>query len=139
MDRRTRNRICLWIIGAGMLNFFAYTVVYAYVGGDAKNGRVANGAYYVCGHFLRGMEGKETAVSRGVWMYSYLHSISIWPTHAAILLSMLVLARPHILATMKDGVIGGPTFVTVFATLVVVVTMISTAWFVLDFVRQLGG
>ena len=122
-----------------MLNFFAYTVVYAYVGGDAKNGRVANGAYYVSGHFLRGMEGKETAVSRGVWIYSYLHSISIWPTHAAILLSMLVLARPHILATMREGVIGGTTFVTVFATVVVVVTTISTAWFVLDFVRQLGG
>ncbi|MFQ6047789.1 MAG: hypothetical protein ACE5K7_00310 [Phycisphaerae bacterium] len=120
-----------------MANFVAYTVAYNYIGGDAKNERVADGVYYVRGHFLRGSEGKETAVPKPVWIYSYIHSISIWPTHAAVLLSMLVLARPHILATMKQGLIRGATFITVFATVVVLVTLISTVWFVLDFVREL--
>jgi len=139
MDRRLRNRLCIWIVVVGMLNFLGYTLAYDYIGGDAKNGWIEDGVYYVRGHFLRGSAGRERTVSRGVWIYSYLHSISIWPTHAAVLLSMLVLARPHIMATMKGGIIEGRTFVTVFITVVVLVTAVSTLWFILDFSRQLFG
>ena len=137
MDRRARNRLCIWIVAVGMTNFLSYTVAYNYIGGDAKNGAISDGVFYVRGHFLRGSEGHERAVSRGIWIYSYLHSISIWPTHAAVLLSMLVLARPHILATMRGGLIEGTTFVTIFTTVVVLITAISTLWFILDFARQL--
>jgi hypothetical protein len=139
MTRRARNRLCIWIVVLGMANFLGYTVVYNYIGGDAKNGRVEGGTYYVRGHFLHDTEGRSRAVPRGVWIYSYLHSISIWPTVAAVILSMLVLARPHILATMKGGIIEGRTFVTIFATLVVLGTAVSTLWFILDFVRELAG
>ena len=139
MDRRTRNRICIWVVVIGMVNFLTYTIAYGYIGGDAKNGRVADGVYYVRGHFLHGAEGQETAVPKGLWIYSYVHSISIWPTHAAVLLSMLVLARPHILATMKDGFVRGARFVTVFARVVVLAMACTTVWFVLDFIGQLSS
>jgi hypothetical protein len=127
------------VIIIGLTNCLIYTVVYAYIGGDAKNGEITeDGRYTVRGHYLRGQEGRATEVSAAAWVYSYLHSISIWPTQAAVLIAMLVLARPHIIATMKeDGFVSGPTFVTVSIAFIVLVVGISTLWFVLDFMNEL--
>ena len=138
MDRRRRNQLCLGIAVLGLANYAAYTILYGYIGGDAFNGEIIDGVFYVRGHFLRNRDGMETPVSRGVWIYSYLHSISIWPTHAAVLLAMLVLARPHILATLRDGWISGETLVTVMATGILLTASTVTIWFTLDFIRQLG-
>lgn len=138
MDRRTRNRLCIWIIGLGVANFIAYTVSYWYVGGDAHNGEIRNGNYYVRGHFIvHGATGAERAVSRGLWIYSYIHSISIWPSIAAVLICNMILARPHIIATMKEGFVSGPTFVTVVITLLSFMTLIATLVFTLQFVGEL--
>jgi len=139
MNRRTRNRLCLWVIIIGLANCLAYTVVYAYIGGDAKNGEITeDGRYEVRGHYLRGQEGKATSVSRAAWIYSYVHSMTIWPTQAAVLIAMLILARPHIIATMKEGsFISGPTFVTVSITIIVLVVSVTTIWFILDFMAEL--
>ncbi len=144
MNRRTRNIICLWIIFLGLTNFVGYTVVYGYIGGDAKNGEIIDGKYYVRGHFIhiyKSPTGQHTEVSRRVWIYSYLHSISILPTMAAIILCTLILARPHIIATMKEGFVGGQTLITIFATVVILIVGAITTWFVLDFIRDLtlGG
>jgi hypothetical protein len=140
MNRRTRNKLCIWIIIIGLANCLAFTVVYAYIGGDAKNGEVTeDGRFTVRGHYLHGQEGKETAVSRATWIYSYLHSISIWPTQAAVLIAMLILARPHIIATMKEeSFISGATFVTVSVTIIVLVVGVTTIWFLLDFMAELS-
>lgn len=141
MTRITRNRLLIWVIFLGLTNFVSYAMMYWYIGGDAKNGVIRNGVYYIRGHHLRhhaGEFGRESPVSRGVWIYSYIHSISIWPTIAAVLVSMFFLARPHIIATMKqDAMIRGPTFVTVCITVVVLITAASTLYFVLDFFRAL--
>jgi hypothetical protein len=140
MNRRTRNKLCIWIIIIGLINCLAYTIVYAYIGGDARNGEITeDGRYMVRGHYLRGQEGKETTVTRAAWIYSYLHSITIWPTQAAVLVAMLILARPHIIATMKeDSFISGPTFVTVSITIIVLVVSVTTIWFLLDFMIELS-
>ncbi len=138
MTHRLRNRILIWIIALGLANFLLYTVIYAYLGGDAINGKVVDGQYFVRGHFLRYLEGHESPVSRTLWIYSYLHSISVWPTIGAVLCSMLVLSRPHILATMReDLVIRGNTFVTIAMTLIVVVTAVSLLYFSLDFISAI--
>ncbi len=146
LGRRRRNRICVAIIALGALNFVAYTVLYASLGGDAYNGEVrvltaADGqqrvAYFVRGHFIQSLEGREAEVSRGLWIYSYVHSMSVVVTSAAMILSMLVLARPHILATMRDGWVTGAAFVRVLTVGVVVVTSLVLAAFVWDFARQL--
>ena len=147
MPRRRRNKICIGIIAIGALNFLVYTVMYAALGGDAHNGECklverADGAnevaYFVRGHFIRSLDGQEARVSRSVWIYSYLHSISVFVTSAAMIISMLVLARPHILATMRDGWVSGQTFVAAFGTIVVLVTAGAVFVFVWDFVAQLG-
>ncbi len=139
MPRRRRNKILIWIIGLGLLNFLLYTVIYAIIGGDAKNGWIENGQPVVRGHFLHaGTEGQSTPVSTPVWIYSYIHSISIWPTIGAVLCSMLLLARPHIIATMQeDTFIRGHTFVTAATTVIVIVTGSSMIYFSVGFFRAL--
>jgi len=135
MDRRRRNRICVWLIFLGLGNFLVYAVVYAIIGGDAPNGYIRDGTYYVRGHFVHRAIGYEQDVPKWVWAYSYVHSISIWPSIATVLLAMLVLARPHILATYQRGIIKGTTLVTIVATVIVFVTSLIMLAFIVDFIR----
>ncbi|MEK6643655.1 MAG: hypothetical protein AABZ08_07070 [Planctomycetota bacterium] len=141
MDRIRRNRLCIRLIILGLSNFIAYAIPYAMIGGDAPNGYIKNvdghAVYYVRGHFVHRSIGYEQDVPRWVWIYSYIHSISIWPSITAVLLAMLMLARPHIIATYSDGLMQGSTLVTVMATVIVVVTSASTAWFIKDFIMTL--
>jgi hypothetical protein len=138
MTRRTRNAILLWLIILGLANFVGYTVMYWYLQGDAKNGAFIDGSYYVRGHFIHGTSGEKSEVGRGLWLYSYIHSISIWPTVGAVLVAMFILARPHILATMKsDATISGGTFITICVTVIVLVTGASTLYFILSFINAL--
>jgi hypothetical protein len=53
-----------------VLNFFVWGVVNSWIGGDALNGRRAHGKYYVAA------KGRFTEVSRGVYLYSYAHTVS---------------------------------------------------------------
>lgn len=139
--------MCIWLIGIGLANYIVYGVTYAWLEGDAKNGLVQvtvspegarQVAYYVAGHFIRhGAAGKLHEVTRGQWIYSYVHSISLWGTHATILLAMLTLSRPHILATMRSTRVGGGAFVAVAATLIVVIFGAATTWFVLEFLAEI--
>jgi hypothetical protein len=54
-----------------------------------------------------------------------------------VLLAMLVLARPHIMATYQRGVITGTTLVTIMATLIVFVTAVIMVWFTVAFLSEL--
>ncbi len=149
VDRLSRwDRLCLTIIALGLLNYLAYTLTYAALGGDAHNGhreRVvrADGArksvYYVRGHFIHSLTGREREVSRAIWIYSYAHSISVPLTSGAMIISMLALARPHILATMRGGLISGQTLVSAFGTLIAVITLAVTGMFLWHFVEALTG
>ncbi len=127
----------------GLSNFLVYAIVYAVIGGDAPNGYIRPAAsggaptYYIRGHFVHRNEGYEQDVPRWVWVYSYIHSISIWPSIATVLLAMLVLARPHIIATYQKGIMRGPALVTVLATVIVIVTSLIMIFFVVEFVRTL--
>lgn len=145
MKRATRNRILVAIIFLGLANFAVYTFFYWYFQGDARNGCIRfvaapdaaappQAEYILRGHFLRSRDGLESAaVSRGVWIYSFVHSISIWLTVGAVLTSMLVLARPHIVATIEsDAQISGRTVVNACLALVVLVTLASTGIFIVN-------
>lgn len=147
LPRRRRNKLCIAVITLGTLNFLVYTLMYAALGGDAHNGyrnvtRTESGtvvsAYYLGGHYIRSLAGQERPVSRGIWIYSYLHSISVLLTSGAMIISMLVLARPDMIATMRDGWMSGRTLVTILGTLVVLATCVATFLFTWDFVAQLS-
>ncbi len=139
MERRARNRLCVSLIILGLGNFLLYAVFYQLIGGDAPNGYIKTvddeRIYYVRGHFVHRAIGYEQDVPRWVWIYSYVHSISIWPSIAVVLLAMLTLARPHIIATYQHGIMQGSTLVTVMATVIVLVTSIIMLVFVSEFIR----
>jgi hypothetical protein len=136
MDRRTQ--ICLWIIVLGLLNFAAYTVGYWCIGGDAMNGRVYADPDRgdAPRHFMsRGGVRKE--VDRGLWVYSALHSTSVWPSMGAVLLSMLTLAKDRITSAMRSTIVRGRTMMTLLAGLIVVISVAMTAYFIVFTVSQL--
>jgi hypothetical protein len=146
MPRRRRNQICIAIIGLGLANYLVYTLSYAALGGDALNGHrdvvlledgTREEVYKVRGHFIHSLSGRERIVSRAAWIYSYVHSISLPLTSGAMIISMLVLARPHILATMRGGWVAGQTLVTAFATIVVLITGGAAALFTWSFVAEM--
>jgi hypothetical protein len=58
-----------------IINFALFLAIAQKIGGDAINGKVQNGRYYVSEH------GKLTEVSHGVWIYSQAHAISVFITH----------------------------------------------------------
>jgi hypothetical protein len=131
MDRRTK--ICIWVILVGLANFIIYTFVYMFIGGEAVNGRVelieAHKHYVLqSGH----------GVSLGIFLYSGIHSISIWLTVAAIMLAMLTLAKERIVSSMHSTIVRGRTFITILATVITFTTILITIWFILQFLQTLS-
>lgn len=148
LPRLRRNQICIAIMALGLLNLLAYTVSYAVLGGDAYNGwrertvlpdGTQTSVYYIRGHFVHSLSGRERTVSRAVWIYSYIHSISVPLTSGAMIISMLILVRPHVLATMRGGVISGRTFVIAFAAIVALICITVAGKFTWHFIQALGG
>jgi hypothetical protein len=132
MDLRTK--ICLWIILIGMVNFIAYTVGYSIVGGESVRGKVLEDPntgkleYYL---------DKGTKVHRDTFIYIGIHSITIWPTVAAIMLSMLTLAKDRIADTMVSAMMRGRSFCTILAVLIAIGTAGMTFHFIRDFADNL--
>jgi hypothetical protein len=62
------------LIAVGILNFTTYLIILLVFGGDAINGKVEAGKYYLCEH------GRYTEVSRSVFEYSRFHTYSVWIT-----------------------------------------------------------
>ena len=137
IDRRTR--ICIAIIVIGLANFMLYSLGYVFLGGDAINGRIETrlvNAQPVVQHYLAS-KGERIEVSRAVWLYSAIHSTTIWLTVGAVLLSMLTLAKERIVSSMRSSIVRGRTFITMLATIVALISIMVTAWFVLAMARQL--
>jgi hypothetical protein len=139
MERRARNRLCLWIIALGLANIVVYTTVYALIGGDAINGGIEDGTHYVRGHFIHTLSGRRTAVSPVVWFYSGVHSLTIPLTGAAVLLALFTLARPLILATLSTGMVRGQAFIGACMAIVAIIALMVTSFLVVDFVAKVIG
>ena len=138
MDRKTR--ICIWIIVLGLANFLVYTVVYVSLGGDAMNGmaRLDTSTDPPQARYYLEQRGRPTEVSRGVWIYSAIHSVSIWVTVGAVLLAMLTLAKERIVSSMRSSIIRGRTLITILATIVTMISVLVTVWFLIHMIRQLA-
>jgi len=130
MDRRTR--ICIWIIMIGLANFLAYVILYWFFWGEAVNGHVE-----ARGEELRYFLQSGQEVSRAVFLYSGIHSISIAPTVGAIMLAMLTLAKDRVISSMRRTIVRGRTMITILATLITVIVAVWTVWFILQFSRRL--
>jgi hypothetical protein len=131
MDRRTR--ICIWIILIGLANFLAYVILYWFIWGEAVNGRVE-----AHGEELRYFLQSGQEVSRGVFLYSGIHSISIAPTVGAIMLAMLTLAKDRVISSMRRTIVRGRTLITILATIITMIVAVWTIWFILQFSDRLS-
>ena len=82
----TRMRTFAYILMAvGILNFIAFFIIALSLGGDAVNGKEEAGRYYLANH------GRYTEVSRSVFMYSKVHTCSVWVTHPLVLIGGFIL------------------------------------------------
>ena len=74
--------ICHSLFVIAILNFLAFIIVALLIGGDAVNGKVADGKYYVAEH------GNYTKVTEAVFTYSRYHCYSVWITHPVGILAI---------------------------------------------------
>jgi hypothetical protein len=72
-----------------VLNFGVWGVVNSAIHGDAINGKIEHGKYYVA------MKGRYTEVSRGVYLYSFVHTCSNFVLFSATILSGLLGMRTN--------------------------------------------
>jgi hypothetical protein len=130
MHRRTK--ICIWIILIGIANFLAFVVGYSVLWGEALHGEVlvAEGGELI----YRLQKGEE--VSRGAFIYSGIHSISLWLTVGVIMLSMLTLAKERIASSMRVAILRGRTLITVLATIITISVLVASTVASLRFVRK---
>ena len=132
MDRRTK--ICIWVILIGLANFLAYVVLYTIFWGEAISGFVETD-----GQQIRYYLQSHQEVSRAVFIYSCIHSISIWLTVGAIMLAMLTLAKERIASSMRSSIIRGRTFFTILAVIIAVIVVVITILFAVHFHDKLAN
>lgn len=83
-EPESRQLLVAWntAVILGLLNFLIFVTVACYLGGDALNGKVEEGRYYLFG--VRAVAGRKvyTEVSAPVFLYSKWHAYSVlisWP------------------------------------------------------------
>lgn len=79
--------LCQGLFAITILNFFVFFVVATLIGGDAFNGKIEDGKYYVAS------KGTYTEVSKAVFTYSRCHVYSLFVTFAAGICAMAVWSR----------------------------------------------
>ena len=96
MKFNVKKTLCIGMFVLAIVNFAAFWVMAVYLGGDAVNGGIRDGHYYLMSH------GRSTEVSAAVFNYSKWHAYSVWVTHPLGLLAAFVLARRKSNANSKD-------------------------------------
>jgi hypothetical protein len=59
----------------GIVNFIVYGFVSMLLGGDAVSGHAEGGIFFLGSH------GKLTETTAGIFLYSRIHTYSLWITH----------------------------------------------------------
>jgi hypothetical protein len=85
------QKACKLMIALGFLNFFLFLAGAAYLGGDAVNGKIEGGRYYLRGLRIRSWSKGYTEVSKAVFTYSEWHVYSLFATGPLIMAAALAL------------------------------------------------
>jgi hypothetical protein len=78
-DLRYRSLLVICVLG--VFNFIVFSIVAIVIGGDAVNGKIVGGHFYLANH------GKLTEVSEAVFTYSLWHVRSLFVTHPLAMLT----------------------------------------------------
>jgi hypothetical protein len=82
-----RDYLAIFLVIGWLLNFVAFVVVAERLGGNALNGKIEDGHYFLGNH------GNYTEVSYDVFFYSKIHTIFFITTH---LLPFLYFGASHL-------------------------------------------
>ena len=95
-SHRTKNAkneklhdICRIIFKIAIINFVVFAIIYLILGGSAINGDAFNGSG-IGGHYFVGMNGRSTEVSYPIYIYSKIHTISVFITHPLAMIAGIV-------------------------------------------------
>ena len=69
------SAVALGMVGVAVANFVIFLALAQHFGGDAMNGQVVDG------HYFLGQHGKLTEVSEGIYTYSLWHVRSLFVSH----------------------------------------------------------
>ncbi len=86
--------LCKIVFVLAFVNFAGFWLGAVYLGGDALNGGIRNGRYFLMSH------GTYREVSESVFNYSKWHARSIWVTHPMAFAAGALLLR---LRQAKNG------------------------------------
>jgi hypothetical protein len=75
MTPKTMQKITNAIFFLAIVNWVVFVVIALSIGGDALNGKIEAGHYYLREH------GRYTEVSAAVFQYSRIHALSLFVTH----------------------------------------------------------
>ena len=81
---RITKRLVFFIF---LLNFVAFVAIATYLGGDAVNGKVEDGRYYLYGMRTEYGHKVYTEVSKSVFDYSRWHIYSLCATFALVIVT----------------------------------------------------
>ena len=87
MSDKLATRLCCTVFFVGIANFAAFAIVASILGGDAVNGKVQDG------HFYLGSHGRYTEVSQATYDYSRAHTHSVWVTHPLAIFAAFAATR----------------------------------------------
>ena len=121
------------MIAFGLLNFLAYTIAYSIIGSEAIHGQIV----LVDGQVQHLLGGQTQPVARWIYIYSAIHSISLWPTFGAVMLAMLTLAKDRIVESMRSDLARGRMIITLVAIVIGLIAIFWTYRFTRQFVRQM--
>jgi hypothetical protein len=82
--KRKLHQVCRIIYKAGIINFIFFFVIALIIGGDAISGHQETGHYYLANH------GKLTEVSYFIFMYSKIHTVSLFISHPLALIAGVI-------------------------------------------------
>jgi hypothetical protein len=74
--------LALAAVVVGFANFLSFFVESTHIGGDALNGSIRDGHYFVVSH------GSSTEVDRATWEWSRIHALSLFVTHPLAMVGM---------------------------------------------------
>ncbi|MEW6531301.1 MAG: hypothetical protein AB1473_10715 [Thermodesulfobacteriota bacterium] len=79
-----------------VLNFGVWGIINSVIHGDAINGKMEHGIYYVAA------KGRYAEVSRGVYLYSYIHTCTNFLLFPSTILSGLLDLRTRVRKRKRD-------------------------------------
>jgi hypothetical protein len=92
-DSSSFLKACNLMLAVGVLNFLIFVAGAIYLGGDAVNGKVEDGHYYLFGVRTESVRKVYTEVTEPVFTYSRWHVYSIFVTWPLVMAAALASNR----------------------------------------------